>query len=910
MPLSFIEEPVTSGYSMRYFCTILDSEELASGLALHQSIRTHLPAFELVVLSMDEPTHSELRDKDLPQVRLVPLEDLTKNYPSLARARLDRTPEEFKRTCKPWLMQHLLATLPAGALLTFLDADLFFFGSPQPIFDQIGTASVAITPFRYPAGLEHWERFGRFNAGWVSLRHDATGLAGAADWAARCATWCFSFLESDRYADQKYLDAWPEKYSGSEISLISRFIVGPWNISDAAITSGPAGLLVDSAPLICYHFRGLRHLDRQLYDPGLHRFGATPTEELRKLVYRPYLRLLGGGKSVAEDDPDIVPPLKQNDPRCGSVVSQLLEELRRAERVRAETQFALEQSRIAAQQQGVDGRAAVARTEQCLQGVEQDRDEQRRANIFHKEKLQTAHGDLDRNVAYLKTLEAEIAAHVKASSDKDTYIADLVAQVNLHALAAAKFQGAEAPATFGPLSRHLRRLVVAKYHPRLLPHILWFSALGTSVKVFSSPPELAQSPHGSVRFEEETLWEWLGQIDSLFNEKAYLLANPDVGQAVAAGSLLSAWDHYHMFGQREGRSSGTRTYETGLAEVDAIAFDTTDAELLVPRLMGRLQPHHKLFITGYAEPPAWLPADKARTVILRDTLLCYRPPSSWLGPRLPTNALGINWPLTRPQDLYPAKHNHTADWPKISIVTASYNQAAYLEETIRSVLDQQYPNLEYIIVDGGSTDGSVEIIKKYASQLAWWVSEKDRGQSHALNKGFQKSTGSVLTWVNSDDRLAPASLFTVGQTFLLHNVDMVVGRCARVANFEPLPHHIHRSYLPLDRVAQLSLSDLLDLDGCWQKGLFFHQPEVFFSRKLFDRAGGHVREDLYFSMDYDLWVRFAKAGALVFALPEILAIFREHEKQKTGGADLPFLPELRAVNASHRPAASGTPHSA
>ena len=128
----------------------------------------------------------------------------------------------------------------------------------------------------------------------------------------------------------------------------------------------------------------------------------------------------------------------------------------------------------------------------------------------------------------------------------------------------------------------------------------------------------------------------------------------------------------------------------------------------------------------------------------------------------------------------------------------------------------------------------------------------------------------------------------------------MAGRCARVTDREPQPHHLHRPVLTFGQLQPLPLAELLDLDNCWLKGWFFHQPEVFFQRRIFERAGGRLREDLYFSMDYDLWVRMAKAGATILPLPEILAIFRAHAQQKTGGADLPYLPELKAVNAAHR----------
>ena len=119
-------------------------------------------------------------------------------------------------------------------------------------------------------------------------------------------------------------------------------------------------------------------------------------------------------------------------------------------------------------------------------------------------------------------------------------------------------------------------------------------------------------------------------------------------------------------------------------------------------------------------------------------------------------------------------------WPRISIVTPSYNQGQFIEETIRSVLLQGYPNLEYIIIDGGSTDNSVEIIKKYSPWLTYWVSERDRGQSHAINKGFEHASGDILGWLNSDDMLAMGSLRRVAEISVETGCDVLSGACAMI----------------------------------------------------------------------------------------------------------------------------------
>lgn len=213
-------------------------------------------------------------------------------------------------------------------------------------------------------------------------------------------------------------------------------------------------------------------------------------------------------------------------------------------------------------------------------------------------------------------------------------------------------------------------------------------------------------------------------------------------------------------------------------------------------------------------------------------------------------------------------------WPRISIVTPSYNQGKYIEETILSVANQNYDNVEHIVIDGGSDDETLSILERHGPRLAYLESRPDEGQSHALNKGFARATGKILTWLNSDDRLAPGALASVALAHDLTGADIFAGICEL---FNASGTTV--SHLTSCASAPLSLDDFLD-EEFMREGWSFYQPEVMFTRELWARAGGCLDEELHYVMDYDLWLRFAVAGARLQVIGQPVAQLRLHEEQK------------------------------
>lgn len=217
--------------------------------------------------------------------------------------------------------------------------------------------------------------------------------------------------------------------------------------------------------------------------------------------------------------------------------------------------------------------------------------------------------------------------------------------------------------------------------------------------------------------------------------------------------------------------------------------------------------------------------------------------------------------------------------PKISLVTPSFNQGAYIEQTICSVLDQQYPDLEYMIIDGGSSDESVDIIRKYAKYLKYWVSEPDEGQSHAINKGISRCTGDVFNWINTDDYYEPQALWQVGQCFEDPRIEVLAGRSR---SFDAQGSSV------INAPSALYNNNLAKTIG-WAR---IDQPATFFRRSVVEQLG-NLDTRLHYLMDRDWWIRYLLQNGTqnIQVVDDLLVHFRLHERSKTVAQSSKFLAE-------------------
>jgi hypothetical protein len=274
----------------RWFCTLFDRNYLFRGLALYRSLERSASDFTLVILCMDEITHDTLARLRLPAARLVRLSEF--EDPELLTAKASRSTIEYYWTCTPSLPLFVLNRVPEADLATYLDADLYFYADPEPLFDEMADASTMIHEHRFPPHrAQQAKDNGIYNVAWVTFRRDEDGLACVRRWREQCNEWCYYRHEESRMGDQKYLDTWTRDFAGVHVLRHKGGGLAPWNIEQYRIEQRADGrVYVDDDGLVFYHFHGLR-----LFSDGTVQL-TNATYPLReedvRLIYDPYVESL------------------------------------------------------------------------------------------------------------------------------------------------------------------------------------------------------------------------------------------------------------------------------------------------------------------------------------------------------------------------------------------------------------------------------------------------------------------------------------------------------------------------------------------------------------------------------------------------------------------------------------------
>src|SRR5262249_6923654 len=277
------------GLTMHHeFCTLFDSNYLVKALVLHGSLERHAPSFHLTAFCFDDEAKRLLDELALPHLTTVTLPELEAFDQELLSTKGDRTRVEYCWTATPALPLYVFGMRPEVDEVTYLDADLMFFSDPDRLFEEMGNASVLITPHRYAPEHAHQAINGIYNVQFLPFRRDERGLRALNWWHARCIEWCYYRLEDGKLGDQKYLDDWRARFGGVHVLRHKGGGLAPWNISPCDVHEGGGGrVMVDDDELVFFHYHRV-----QLREGGGHAWqppGYPITEQQRELVYDPYL---------------------------------------------------------------------------------------------------------------------------------------------------------------------------------------------------------------------------------------------------------------------------------------------------------------------------------------------------------------------------------------------------------------------------------------------------------------------------------------------------------------------------------------------------------------------------------------------------------------------------------------------
>jgi len=277
---------------MRYFCTYFDKNYLPRALALHASLVRHCHEFQLFALCHDNISLDYLTYLSIPEIIPVSLLDLEKHDKELLRVKSSRSVIEYYFTCTPAICLYVMDNYCNVDLLTYLDADLYFFSSLKPLFDELGGHSIGIIGHRFAKKSKHFEKYGLYNVGWLSFQRDDNGIECLKWWRARCIDWCFDYLDGNKFADQKYLDDWPNMFRNVHVIKHKGANVAAWNLANYKVREQSGNVFIDEQPLIFFHFASFKRIRYWLYKTSFGSHMIRPSRVVKRYIFWPYISQL------------------------------------------------------------------------------------------------------------------------------------------------------------------------------------------------------------------------------------------------------------------------------------------------------------------------------------------------------------------------------------------------------------------------------------------------------------------------------------------------------------------------------------------------------------------------------------------------------------------------------------------
>lgn len=273
----------------RYFCTHFDINYTPHARSLAESLLLVSPNSELITFCMDDESYENLTSNKPSNVRPIHFSKLEAAFPNLLSAKNNRSKVEYFYTCSPAICNYVLSNLDGINEVTYLDADLYFFSNPEPIFTELGDASVGIIEHKFSFFTKRNKVYGNFNVGWITFRNDINGMACLNSWTNNCIEWCYQRLEGEKYADQKYLDYWQRDFEGIYVIKNIGANLAIWNISNYRITYKNNRVFVNDNELIFYHFANFKQIGLNTFKTDLSRVFVRCTGVIKNNIYLPYI---------------------------------------------------------------------------------------------------------------------------------------------------------------------------------------------------------------------------------------------------------------------------------------------------------------------------------------------------------------------------------------------------------------------------------------------------------------------------------------------------------------------------------------------------------------------------------------------------------------------------------------------